>query len=163
VADKDQLDLDRPQGFIDRERQAQRVGVVLMALFALAGAVGLFGSGVASHAQQTGDRLRVDYERFGRQTVRASLDITVETQARDGERVTVRVEREFFTRVSMLEVRPSNAQIALDKDTAIFEVPAFGGQAHLELHYEPEKTGTLRATIAVAGGGSVHVSQFVYF
>jgi hypothetical protein len=163
VANKNQLEIDRPQEFIDHERRAQRVGVVLMTLFALAGAVGLFGSGVASHAQQTGDRLRVDYERFGRQTVRSSLDITVATQARDGERVSVRVEREFFNRVSLLEVRPSNAHIALDKDSAIFEVPAFGGQAHLELHYEPEKTGTLQATIAVAGGGSVHVAQFVYF
>jgi hypothetical protein len=163
VANKDQLDLDRPERFIDGERRAQRAGVVLMAVFALAGAAGLFGSGLASYTQQTADGLRVDYERFGRQTVRSSFEITVQTQVRDGEAVTVRVEREFFKRVSMLEVRPPDAQVALDKDSAIFEVPAVGGEAHLELHYEPERSGMLRATIAVAGGGSVHVTQFVYF
>jgi hypothetical protein len=163
VANTGQLEVDRPQGFIDRERQVQRAGVVLMAVFALAGAAGVFGSGVASHAQQTGDRLRVDYERFGRLTVRSSFNITVQTQVGDGETVTVRVEREFFNRVSMLEVRPADAHVALEKDSAIFEVPAVGGEAHLELHYEPEKSGMLRATIAVAGGGSVHVTQFVYF
>jgi hypothetical protein len=163
LANKDQLDLDRPQRFIDRERQVQRAGVVLMGVFALAGAAGVFGSGVASYTQQAADGLRVDYERFGRQTVRSSFEITVQTQARDGEAVTVRVGREFFKRVSMLEVRPADAQAALDKDNAIFEVPAVGGEAHLELHYEPEKSGMLRATIAVAGGGSVHVTQFIYF
>jgi hypothetical protein len=163
VATKGQLEVDRPQGFIDRERQVQRAGVVLMAVFALAGAAGVFGSGLASYTQQTADGLRVDYERFGRQTVRSSFEITVQTQARDGEAVTVRVAREFFKRVSMLEVRPADAHVAMDKDSAIFEVPVVGGEAHLELHYEPEKSGMLRATIAVAGGGSVHVIQFVYF
>lgn len=142
---------------------AQRVGVALMVLFALAGAAGVFGNGAASHAQQSANGIRVHYERFGRQTVRSSLDITVDTHIPDGEPVTVRVERAFFSRVSMLEVRPPNAHTALDEHSAVFHVPASGGRAHLELHYEPQQTGPLRATIAVAGGGSVSVTQFVYF
>jgi hypothetical protein len=158
----DGLDIDRPERFLARERRAQRIGAGVLVLFIIAGASGLFGGGPVSHATARSGAIEVGYERFGRLTHHTATRIRVTTTAADGQPVTVYVDRDFLEHVSLLEIRPAGAQKALDADSAIFEVPAAQGAAHLELHYEPQRFGSLQIQIGT-GPERVAVRQLVFF
>ena len=163
MSKKDGLDVDRPERFLAHERIVQSVGVVVMSLFALAGAAGAFGNGPLSDTTIRANGIEVQYERFARSTFRTQIEVTVDTSAADGQIVRLRLAGEFLKRISMLEVRPPDAQKASDEQSAIFEVPASRGKARLELHYEPERFGILRTPVAVDGAGTTSIWQLIYF
>lgn len=163
MARSDELQIDRPAAFLRRERRFQQVGRVALGLFVLGGVAGLFGDGpLSSTVAQAGDT-HVRYERFGRMTSPTRVSITVQTAARDGEPVAIRMERAFVERLSMLEVRPTDALVGYLDEAALFEVPATGGRGHLELQYKCNDFGVLRTAIATGSGPPVAIWQLFYF
>lgn len=159
---KDALAVERPEVFLQRERAAQQVGVVLLALFVVAGAAGLFGDGPLSRAVVTGGAVTVTYERFARQTLGTELEVATQAPT-TGAPVEIRLRREFLRNIDVLEMRPPNALKRLDEEAAIFEVPSSGARAVLHLHYEPKRPGVLRTEVRVAAEPIAHVRQVVFF
>jgi hypothetical protein len=159
---KDALAVDRPEVFLRRERAAQKLGVVLLALFVLAGAAGLFGNGPLSHAMVTSGAVSVTFERFTRQTLRTALEVAADAPM-TGAPIEIRVGREFLSAIDVLETRPFDALKRLDADAAIFEVPSSGGKAFLQLQYEPTRAGLLQTDVSVGAQSTAHVRQIVFF
>jgi hypothetical protein len=158
---KEALVLDRPEAFLKRERVAQNVGVVLLAVFAIAGAAGLFGNGPLSQAVVTSGAVSVTFERFTRQKFRTALEVAADAPASGA--IEIRVGREFLGAVDALQTRPGDALKRLDADVAIFEVPSSGGKAFLQLEYEAKEPGVLRTDVSVGAGSTAHVRQIVFF
>lgn len=141
---------------------AQRIGVGLLTLFVLAGAGGAFGDGPLSRASAEG-ATHLTYERFGRTSAATSVVISVETSAADGVPVRFRLRRSFLDDVDELEVRPAGALKGLDEGSALFEVPAAGGEGHVELHYKPGRPGVFHTLVAPEGGQPSRLWQLIYF
>jgi hypothetical protein len=158
----DAIVIDRPDAFLQRERAAQKVGVVLLTVFVIAGAAGLFGSGPLSEAVVTSGGLTIAFDRFARQTVRTMLDVEADAPP-TGAPVEIRLGREFLGEIDVLETRPVGALKRLEADAAVFEVPSAGGKAFLQLHYEAKRPGLLETDISLTGQATAHVRQIVFF
>jgi hypothetical protein len=159
---QDGLAVDRPEAFLQRERAAQKLGVVLLGLFVTAGAAGLFGNGPLSHALVTSGAVTVTFERYTRQTLRTALEVAADAPT-TGAPIEIRVGREFIGAINLLETRPVDALKRLDADAAIFEVPSSGGKGFLQLQYAPKRPGVLRTDISVGVQPIAHVRQIVFF
>ena len=159
----DQLQIDRPEAFLSRERALQRAGIVALCLFSLAGALGAFGNGPLGRAHTTTDRTELTYERFGRTTAPTSIAISISTAAADGEPVRVRIDRAFMQDLDFLELRPADALKGFDDASALFEVTAAAGRGHVELHYKPSRPGIFKTEIVPEGAAPAPVWQLIYF
>ena len=118
VARPAELQIERPDKFLKHERRFQRVGVMLLTLFVLAGVAGAFGDGPLGRATTTGGTL-LRYERFGRTTVPTLLTITVNAAVADGAPVRFRIARAFLQDVDSLELRPPDALKALEEPDGV--------------------------------------------
>jgi hypothetical protein len=161
--DEDALDIDRPEVFLKHERRVQQIGVGLLALFVLAGAAGIFGDGPLSPTTATAGAVTLEFDRFVRQTFRTKLQITVDAVTESDGTIEIRIAREFVEGVDLVEIRPSNSLKRLDSDAAVFEVPATGGAAHLEVAYEPKAYGLLDVAVVADGQPPARIRQFVFF
>lgn len=71
-----ELEIERDDRFIAKERLTHRVAIVAMTLVVLGGALGVFGFGPLASTTRRGDGFTVTYERFARNG--APLQLTVE-------------------------------------------------------------------------------------
>ena len=124
------------------------------------GAAGLFGDGPLSHAQSGSGNLSVTYERFARQTVAQTLVVEAATQASEAR---ITFDKEFLGHYSIEEPRPLQVQSEDNGNEMVFVVPASQGVARLELRLEASRPGVFTTHVAVAGGGSAHIRQIVFF
>jgi hypothetical protein len=157
----DELTIDRPERFLQRERAVQNIGVAILTLFAVAGLAGLFGNGPLAKASVTSGGVTVRFERFARQTFRTELDISV--AGVNAPSVAVTMPRAFLDRVDMLDLRPADTLKRMDGGVATFEVPAHNGSASLVLYYEPKSYGVLETDVSVGGAQPARVRQIVFF
>jgi hypothetical protein len=160
---KDELQLDRADAFLSRERVAQRVGVALLTALAIGGALGAFGNGPLSEVVETRGPTELTFERWGRTTAPTGLAVAVRTGAADGARVRIRLDRDFLERVWILEVRPPDAFVGVEERFGVFEVDARAGRADLEIHYKPERFGIYRTMVTPEGSDAASLWQFIYF
>ena len=158
-----ELQLDRPDDFLRAERVFQRIGVVLLTLFVIAGAAGAFGSGPLSTITTRAGGTAITYERFGRTTAPTSIAIDVQSTAGDGEPVRFHLDRMFVRDLAFLEVRPSDALKGFDDQRAVFEVHAAGGAGHVELHFKPSRPGVFETAVVPEQGETAHLWQFIYY
>lgn len=163
MAATDELELDSPSSFRKRERAFQRLGVVALTLFVIAGAAGAFGNGPLADATQVDGRTALRYERFGRTTAPTAIEISVNTGVADGEPVRFRLERQFVANLDFLELRPSDAFKGFDGEDAMFEVSATNGRGEVELHYKPHRPGVLATNVVPEGAERARLSQLIYF
>ena len=157
-----ELQIERPQKFLKHERTVQRIGVALLTVFVLAGAIGAFGDGPLARAR-TGSHTRLAYDRFGRTTALTKLVISIETAAADGQPVRFSIERAFLEDLESLEVRPPDAFKTLDEASGWFEVAARGGRGYVELHYRPDRPGVFQTLITPEAAEPARMWQLIYF
>lgn len=160
-AGPDGLDTDGADAFLKRERAAQRVGFVFLAVFVIAGAAGVFGNGPLSSAVLQQGATHITYERFTRQTVLTGIAIAVSGLSED--KVDISVSREFLQNLMELEVRPDSVTQRVEADAIVFEVPVTTGTARVELHYKPRDFGLYRADVGVKGASAARFWQLIYF
>jgi hypothetical protein len=160
---QDELQIDRADSFLVKERRVQRAGTAVLAVFALAGAAGVFGEGPLSPSEIASGPIHVRFERFARATNQTLLVVDVDTAASDGTPVAIGLSRVFLDRITLDEVRPSTAHKGYDRSEARFEVPAYGGRAHFELIYQPVRSGLLDVTVTSGPSGTARFWQLVHF
>ena len=81
------LEIERDDRFVARERLTHRVAVVAMTLVVLGGALGVFGYGPIASTTRHGDGITVTYDRFARNG--APLQLMVEHSGEGPPRVWV--------------------------------------------------------------------------
>lgn len=163
MGNSDQLQLDHHPGFTRAERRVRRVGLLLLTIFAVGGALGAFGDGPLAHAVVRGDGVEINYERFGRSSAATAVTIAVSGAVADGEPIRFRLERAFLNQLDYLDIRPGDALTAYAADDALFEVPAQQGRAHLQLRYKPRRPGVLETLVTPEHGTGTQLRQFIYY
>ena len=159
----DQLQLDNHPGFTQAERRLQRIGLGLLTLFAVSGALGAFGDGPLAHGVIHGDGVEIEYERFGRLSAATAVTISVFGSVPDGEPIRFRLERAFLDELDYLDIRPGDALTTYAATDAIFEVPALKGRGHLQLRYKPRRPGVLQTRVTPEAGTGTLLRQFIYY
>jgi hypothetical protein len=106
------LEIDQDLDFQRRAWVAQRVGWVLMALFVLAAAVGLLGSGPLSHARGAlPGVMTLEYERFARFETSESLTVRLDSAVTAGEVVRLSLNRDFLDSAKIETVLPPPTRV----------------------------------------------------
>jgi hypothetical protein len=162
VARTAEIQIARPHRFLKHERTLQKAGVAVLTVFVAAGIAGAFGDGPLARTTTTGST-QIRYDRFGRTTAPVSVAISIATAAADGAPVRFNIDRAFLEDVELVEVRPPDALKRLDDVSALFEVPASGGYAHVALHYKPKRPGLFQTAIVPERGDAVQLRQLIYF
>lgn len=150
--------------FQQRDWIVQRAGWIVMALIALAGLIGLFGSGPLSGAVAGDQRspLWVEYERFSR--IQAPTSIRVYAGAdliQDGQ-LRLWVNRSFLDQyqVQSLTPHPQEMTIQPHRLTYTFAALKGNGPAVITFHLMPQRVGRHAAQI---GGGLAKPDRSVSF
>jgi hypothetical protein len=159
------MQLPQDMKFQRREWAAQRVGIALMVLILIAGALGAFGDGPLSRSRQTdrGGHLTIRFERFARLQAAHSVRIEADPVLAVEGRVRIGIEASLLENQELRSITP--APLATEAGDAehvfIYPVPASGARVSITLHLLPLRAGTIRGAVAV-GEATVGVAQFVY-
>lgn len=157
------LEIDQDLDFQHRSWRAQRVGWGLMALFILAAALGLFGSGMVSRTRAGGDDapLRLEYERFGRWGAPLEMQLHLRESPAGSARVWLSSRYlECFT-VEAITPEPESAVASGDRVVYRFLV-APGQPATVTFHLTPERFGLRRGQVGLAGATPLSFRQLIF-
>ena len=154
-----ELDIERDDRFVARERLTHRIAVVAMVLVVAGGVLGVFGFGPLASAARRGDGFTVTYERFARNG--APLQVTVE-QHRPGPR-RVWIDDTLLEGLQLEGVVPTPATERRTTAGAMFTFAgsgAAGGIATFDL--TGDDVGLVRGRIGRSGADAVPIWILLY-
>lgn len=155
------LQMHRADEFARLEAQVQRAGLVVLTMFLVLGAAGLFGNGPLSRVQSTTGNLTVEYERFTRQTT--LHEIVVEAATGGIPEARISFDKSFLDQYVIEETRPRQAKTEDHGDRLTFLVPTIDGMARLALRLEASNPGLFSTRVSLEGGSSSEIRQLVFF
>lgn len=151
--------VERDFSFLKKEWPALRVAWVLLALFVLAGLLGLFGGGYISDRNIETPVGRIEYERFLRHSTASRVMIESDRPLNDSS---VYINRSYLkqVRIDQISPRPVSAELIGNKVRFKF---ASASSGPIILHIIPYQ-GSGSQTLEVGWGGeNVVLHQFIYF
>lgn len=162
-----ELEVDEDLAFQRREWVAQRIVWGLMALFVLAAAVGLLGSGPLSHARiDVPALMAVEYERFARFETSETLAVRLEPAATADETVRLSLNRDFLDSAKIETVLPPPARVEAmaGRLVYVFAVAERRVPLTVTFTFDPQKVGVHEGTVALESGETRRVTfrQLVY-
>jgi len=162
----DGLTLEENMPFHRREWSGQRVGWVGMALFLLAGVVGLLGPGPMSHRMtgRPGDAVRVDYFRFDRFHRDGTFRIEINAKPSDDGTVRVWVDRDYVEALEIRSISPEPVRQVAREDRIVYEFATAALKLPLTVTFSvsAEEFGGLRGTVGLVDGPEVAFEQLVF-
>lgn len=166
MSDPRSIELFEDLDFQRRQWRWQRAGWVLMGLFAVAGLLGLFGSGPFSSdtVRSADDALSVEYERFVRRDSPSTLQATLSPPTSRAGRVELHLDRAFVdgTLIQSIVPEPVRVSAAADGITYHFDSVQPGHALVVTFELEAKHAGAVRTRMRTAGGGEVAIDQLVY-
>jgi len=159
------LELDEDMRATRRAWRVQRIGWVLLALFLLAGLLGLLGGNgplqQASVASADG-RVLVTYPRFDRYVAPSQLEVRIEPAALPGGSVELALSRRWVDVFELYGISPTPDRERADGADIVYRFSTTPGQP-LEIGFfgRPHHVGPLPGSLAVAGGERLSFSTFV--
>jgi hypothetical protein len=146
------LEVDEDLEFQRKSWTVQRVGWVVMALFVIAAAAGLLGSGPLSHA--TADVpgvMAVEYQRFARLETSETLTIRLEPAAIPAGTVRLSVNREFLdaSKVASVLPAPRRVESAAGRLVFVFAVAEPRTPMVVTFSIEPQEIGRSQGIIGL--------------
>lgn len=135
----------------------QRVGWVLMFIFVLCAALGLFGNGIVSHKNVNKNGISISYERFGRHE--SNTRIEIDANARNGT-IEIVLSGNFTESYKIEKVVPEPAEQKIRHGSKVYVFTA-EGPGHLTFFVSALKRGTIRNTLAV-NGTDFNLESYIY-
>ncbi len=149
-----------------RTWKIQRMGWAAMALIILAALAGLFGSGPLARTAVVDDQqlVRLEYNRFGRYQDESLLKLELTPKATQTHRVTVKVDRNYWTShaIEQIAPEPMTSSAGFDGFLYTFEVDSQNAPAAIIVRLRPEYLGSLDGHIRVNDQGSLTFEQFIF-
>jgi hypothetical protein len=142
------------------EWRVQRVGWVLLALIALAAALGLFGHGVLSSASLGNGGLHLRYERFER--VQRPTTIRLRISPTMGQTASIFIARSYLDAIRIERIMPQPEKTEASARGLIYHFPVKGGPITITFHLEIEQFGVVSGEIGLIDGPTISFNQFVY-
>lgn len=157
------LQIDQDLTLQHRSWKVQRAGWVLMALFVLAAAFGLFGSGMASRATAGGmdAPVRLEYARFGRWLAPVEMRLLLREQDTGSARVWMSAEYIESYKVEAIAPEPESTEVGGDGLIYTFRVSP-GQPATVTFHLTPEHFGPRSGEVGIVGAPPLHFQQFIF-
>lgn len=143
----------------------QRVGWVLLALFLLAGLLGLLGGAGMLNRGTVGTAdgsVRVEYPRLDRYVAPTELSIRIEPSAFSGDSVELAVSRSWLDVFEMYGISPQPQQERVTGGDMQFRFAVTPGQpVDIAFFGRPHHVGPLPGSLQVGGGERLAFSTFV--
>ncbi len=161
-------DLEIHQDLVIQHRTwaIQRMGWAAMALLVAAALCGLFGSGPLARTtvRDARDFMQVEYDRFGRHGGNLLLQFTLAPNATGDDRVTVWMDRAYWTSLAVNHITPQPvaSSTALDGFTYVFSIGTRHVPAVVTFHVRPVSRGLLEAHLQLNDQGKIRFRQFIY-
>jgi hypothetical protein len=163
--DRDGLDLDDEEKFLERSWLIQRIGWVVMIIIVVAAIIGLFGGGpVSSASAGTLDSgLEIRYERFARMHAVTEARVRAAHAAPGDSMIAVWVSERWIGRFDVQSINPEPARTSVRGRGRTYEfVAADTSSVEIILELRPTKMGPTTGMISLIGGPSVPIRQFIY-
>jgi hypothetical protein len=161
------LEVDEDLPFQRRAWVAQRIAWAFMAVFVVAAAVGLLGSGPLSHARiEVPGLMTVEYERFARFETSETLTVRLEPAATGGESVRLSLNRDFLDSAKIETVLPPPVRVEAmaGRLVYVFAVAERRVPLMVSFTFDPQQIGVHEATVGLESSDSRRVTfrQLVY-
>lgn len=147
-----------------REWRLERVGWTLIALFVLAGLLGLLGPGPLSWAttRSDGGLVEVEYQRFTHWIADDTVDIHVGSDAVQGDTFEVTLTGDWVEAADLNGITPEPSEQMSTPQGLVLQIPVQDpADAHVGLSFRATSFGRLHATVTV-GSESAQFSQLVW-
>jgi hypothetical protein len=150
---------------IDFERRVwrvQRAGWVVLGMVAVAGLVGLFGSGPLARRESTSSQggIRMRYDRFLHR--QAPARVTVELTADSGGMARLWIDRSYLNDMTLERMTPEPESTWAGPDRSVFAFRAAPrGRGWVAVELEPQSFGPVQGSLGT-GPDSISFRQFVY-
>ncbi|RPF26251.1 hypothetical protein [Georgenia muralis] len=157
------LEIRQHESFQRREWTAQRIGWVALALFVLAGLVGLLGTGPLSWTvtESDGGLVTVEYDRIAHHEADESLTLIFAADAVQDGVITAELTGPWLSGVDVQSISPEPSEQLAVPGGVILELPVERpGEIEMTLTFRAAKYGRLDGEITV-GADTVAVSQLV--
>lgn len=160
------LDIAQDLEFEHRSWKVQRFGWGLMTLIVLGAFLGLFGNGLLNNAKagKEGDRLWLEYDRFGRLQKAFDLKIHLGANTGDGGQLRVWLSRNYLDNIEIRQITPEPEIVEAGPDGLIFVFRQSQPNQPTEVTFivEPERPGSLVGKVKLTEGELINFSHFVY-
>lgn len=144
----------------------ERVAWAVMALIVLAEVLGVFGTGVLSHATAAASRdgLRVEYNRFWRMGAPTRLRVHLPSGSAEAGEIRVWLDRGYLSDVDVQQVTPQPEHVEVRADRLTYGFRAGDAMATAEIVFlvAPRRWGKLHARAGLEGGEQVDFAQLVF-
>lgn len=156
--DKDITSLEKNVSFEKSEWPVLRIGWVLMALFLVAGVLGLFGSGIFSKKVEGDKSLSVTYERYLRYSMQSEIYIQTSELGADSS---IWINADYLNKLMITGISPEPE--SFDQVDGRMRMQ-FSSRlpSHITLHVQPVKAGGQSMTISLSGKKRI-IHQYIYF
>lgn len=153
---KHDLELDEDLRLHKKSWVIQRVGWVLLLVFVVAAALGLFGDGVLGKQKSKSGNATAEYDRFAR--YESETKILLESP--DESINTLSLSQTYVEGMRIVRILPEPEINSGDGDDILYR---FNGDHRLVTVYvRPESPGSIRGKLAVNGNSPVNIFHFVY-
>lgn len=151
--------VERDFSFLKKEWPALRVAWAVLALFVLAGFLGLFGGGIFSNRVTDTPLGRIEYERFLRHSTASRIVIESMQPLRDSS---IYLNRSYLKQVRIDQIDPRPVSTELHGERIRFKFST-GSSGPIILHIIPYQ-GSGSQVLEVGWDGRNEVlNQFIYF
>jgi hypothetical protein len=144
----------------------ERISWVIMALFILAGLLGLLGHGPLSSTtlNDSASGLVVRYERFERVNAQTFFHIELNPHESVAAPARLSLGREFLEKVEVLRIEPEPAEVEAwaDHVTYVITRPDPASPTDIIIHYTPLDFGRAAIEMRLEGYPAQTFSQFIY-
>ncbi|HEX2142034.1 MAG TPA: hypothetical protein VHK28_07155 [Candidatus Limnocylindria bacterium] len=159
------LEVEQDLAFQRREWIAERIGWTAMLVLAVAGVLGLFGTGPLAAAEaRGGNGLLVDYGRFERFNAPAELIFEVPAQgiAEDGT-FSLALARDYLDDVEVEQVTPEPDRVRADGEWLTFSFASATPQTvTVVFHLQHDRIGPTELRVRLGDGEPMAIGQFIY-
>ncbi|HET6380028.1 MAG TPA: hypothetical protein VFH63_03215 [candidate division Zixibacteria bacterium] len=160
-----ELEIDHDLAFQRREWIMERIGWTAMLVIAVAGLLGLFGTGLLSAAEAQGEgNLLLRYGRFERFNAPAELAFTVPAEAASPDGTFgISISRDYLAAVQVEAITPEPADVAADGDWLTYTfASSTPGSITVVFHLEHDAIGPRQLLVRLGDGEPMAIGQFVY-
>lgn len=160
------LEINQDLEYQKKTWKVERVGWGIMGLIALAGLLGVLGSGLLSHTTkgEKNDPLKIEFERFGRYQEPTELRVYLDTAAQQGDSVRVGISRDYLEQVQIQQATPEPESVEYQSDKLVyhFRVVSLNQPIAITFYLEPKRIGPVSGSVELEQGQTLQFNQFIY-
>lgn len=146
------LQIGQNERFQRREWRFERIGWVIVALFVVAGLVGLLGTGPLSWATAGSDQglVTVEYQRITHHEADDSLELLFAAEAVEDGTISLELNGSWVAGVDIQSISPQPAEERAVPGGVVFDIAVERpGQTSVVIGFRAQEYGTLDAAVAV--------------